>query len=169
MAFCARCGWALGDAARFCAQCGAAVAVPASGGGPPGYPVPPAPTATRTKDTSLAQTLLLVGAALGVAIPLLLALAMLMLGAVFSVFPFWGAIPAAILAFIAVVFVIVTLAWAIVVLFARSLLAQGKREQGALLAVVAGGLMLLGGMPFLMLPALAGLLVVAGGILAWVD
>ncbi|HEV8361314.1 MAG TPA: zinc ribbon domain-containing protein [Candidatus Thermoplasmatota archaeon] len=165
MAYCAQCGAPLQEGARYCGSCGtarAAPTVPSAPAPPPQAGAPPAP-----KDTSGAQSLLLVGAILGVLLPLLAAFALLLVGAATSFIPFAGPFVAAIFGIVAAVFVVISIVWALVVLHARKLIAEGRVHDGAVIAVVAGLLMLLLGLPFLVVPGLAGIVVLLGGILAW--
>jgi zinc ribbon protein len=181
MAFCPHCGWALDASARFCSSCGKpsapTPAMPPLGpggatqvaqtSGRVSAPTSPSAGATRT-STSAAETLILIGGLLGALVPLVFALALLAFGAALGVaLPFWGAFPAAIFAFIAVMVAILAIVWGAACLFARSLIQQGQRQSGAIVAVIAGLFMVLVGWPFLVLPGIAGLLVVAGGVMAW--
>lgn len=164
MSYCAQCGAPLAAGARYCAACGTAVATPTL---PGGAPAPPALPAQARRDTGMAQTLILVGAVLGVLLPLFVGMGLMVLGTVFAFVPWWGSVPGVMLGLMALGVILLGLLWAAAALYARNLIAQGRVEQGAVLAVVVGALMLLTGLPMLVLPGLAGILVLAGGISAW--
>jgi hypothetical protein len=161
MAFCPQCGVSAPSGTRFCASCGAALGGPT--GGPVGLPAAPreGPTAPAIPpDTELAENLLLVGAFLGAVLPLLFAGVVGALGALFAIVPF-GAIPAALLWGFASIVILLSLVWSFAALYARRELQQGHREQGAMIALAAGVLMLVTG------GVVSGLFVLLAGILAY--
>lgn len=154
--------------ASFCASCGrpAAVAPPATGG----------------KDTRTAENLILAGALFGAAILILGGIVLLFIGLIVGAafaplaegdgplwlfafpFSFLGAVMS-VFAIFGLFVLVLGIGWTWAALRARKLLRRGDVEAGSVWAIVVGAIMVVLGISAF-LPAIAGGLVLAGGLLA---
>lgn len=157
MAHCIQCGVALQPGARYCANCGTAQVQPTL----PPHGAPP-PAAPARKDTDGAQTVILIGAILAGLLPLLIGMLIFAFGAAFAAaWPFFGAIPGGIIAFVGMLLILGGLVFGAAGLWARNMVRDGEAEKGGIVAGVVGLVACLTG------NVIGGLVLVLGGLMAY--